>query len=834
MKKVTFNRSTIATAVSTAILLSVPSAAYAEEAQASATEDKKIERIQVTATHRSVSQEELPFNISSVQGEEIEGLAIVDNAELLRNVAGITVVDRGQRNGGTTNSMIIRGLNVESGTPDDVGESTVPTVSTYVDSTPIFANFLLKDIERVEILRGPQGTLYGSGSLGGTVRYIMNKPDADLTEGSFKLDLSQTDGSDGQNLGFDAMYNMPVGETSALRFVMSHVDQDGIIDAPNLYQLDDNGIPLVKDDAGNCKSVSDGSLTSQQVTFNGACYESKDDIDSVEMTYFKVAFATELTDDINLLITHHIQSDEVGGRRAVTNGADYYGNEYGEYENGLTALEPSERDVSLTSLEIEADLGFATLTSSSSVYDHDGSGWRDNTSLWVTDRTGGAGFTNWFDILYTGNPRPLAHVEAGFEDEAIIQEFRLVSNTDESDSIDWIVGAYYMDQERTTTNFSHLRGLEEYGFACIDVGASCASDGSWWAGVDAINDMDFSYIRKETFEDMALYGELTYKFSKQFRVTAGVRWFDNELTNETSTFFAFLQPEDIPFVEYPTQSEDDILMKLNISYDISDQTMLYATYSEGFRRGGSNAIPDSGPFAEYRPETVSLYEKDTVENYEIGIKGYTDNITYSADIFMVDWDQPQLNTSTAWWAFFMAQNGESAESSGVELEMNAQLSSSLNLNIGYAFVESELSDDLIAPQYENVIAESGARLPGVAEHTFSMSLKHMTNLTDEVEMVSRISGYYQSDSVNSVVESSSIYDEFDGFTIFNASVTFVMDNWATSLYMKNISNEEGVTASYPDSYLSTDTGVFENYYGNNQRDYIARPRTIGATLSYQF
>ncbi|WP_448213164.1 TonB-dependent receptor [Colwellia sp. MEBiC06753] len=831
MKTQTFNKSLVASAITSALVFSVYSmSVHAEEN----TSEAEIERIQVTATHRTSTIDELPFNISAVSGKDIESRNILDNSELVRNFAGITLIDKGPRNSGTANSMIIRGINVEGGfSGADVGQSTVPTVSTYVDSTPVFANFLLKDIQRVEVLRGPQGTLYGSGALGGTVRYISNRPDADLMEGSVKADFGQTDGSDGNNMAFDGMFNLPITDKTAVRIVVSHVDNDGIIDQVNLYQVDDGGVPLVQADNGDCVPVA-GSLTAQELTFNGACYRSKKDVDSVEQTYVKAALGSELTDNVDLLLTYHHQSDEVGGRRAVTNGADYLGNEYGEYENGSTFLEPSERDVDLVSLEVVADLGFATLTSNTSSYTHEGSGWRDNTSLWVTDRTGGVGFTNWFDILYTGNPRPSAHVESGFEDEAIIQEFRLVSNTNDSDNIDWLIGAFYMDQDRKTTNFSHLRGLGEYGFACVEVGEDCAAFGSWWAGVPAVNDMDFSYIRKENFTDVAIYGELTYHLSDSFRATGGIRWFDNELTNKTATFFAYLQPEDIPFVPFEKQSESDTLFKFNVSYDVANNMTAYATYSEGFRRGGSNAVPTSGPFTELNPETVETYKKDTATNYELGIKGWTERVIYSADIYYVDWEDPQLNTGTAWWGFFIAQNGGAAESKGIELEANITLTDSLKLNVGYAYTDSELSEALIQPQTAGEIAPSGSRLPGVAEHTLSVAFNHTMSLTDSVDMATNLSAYYQSDTVNSVVPDSAIYDEFDGFTIVNANVQFYLDNWTLAVYAKNLTNEEGVTASYPATYWSTDTGVFENYYGNNQKDMIARPRTLGMSVSYQF
>jgi outer membrane receptor for ferrienterochelin and colicin len=261
--------------------------------------------------------------------------------------------------------------------------------------------------------------------------------------------------------------------------------------------------------------------------------------------------------------------------------------------------------------------------------------------------------------------------------------------------------------------------------------------------------------------------------------------------------------------------------------------MAYATYSEGFRRGGANAIPDQGFFAETNPDSVRFYKADTVQNYELGLKGGSERIRYAADVYYVDWSDPQLNTATADWGFFMAQNGEAAKTTGVELEAQVLLTDDLELNLGYAYVSAELSADLYAPQYGNLLATSGHRLPGTAENVVTAALTHSYTLSRGYNLMSRLSAYYQSDSINSV-QDNTLQDTFSGFTIWNASVAVQRDNWDVSLYMRNIGNEQGVTGSYPAAYMSTDTGIFENYYGNNQRQYITTPRTLGVRVSYHF
>lgn len=787
-----------------------------------------LEEILVTASRREQRIEDIPFNISAMDGSDIEDQNMVDNAELMRSFAGVSVIDRGFRNSGHVNSLIIRGVNVDNGANGDIALSAVSTVATYVDNTPLFANFLLKDIQRVEVLRGPQGTLYGSGALGGTVRYIMNRPDANQFDASVGLTYGQTEHSDGNNVSIDGMVNIPLSDTAAFRVSAGSVENDGVVDYVNLYQLE-GGKPVVMDDAGNCVSVFDSGLTNSEVAFNESCYTSKKDADDVSIKYARASLRFQPSDTFDIQFNYQWQEDEIGARRTITKGADYNGSVYnGNDQSGSTMLEPSEREATLASLDIEWDLGFATLTSSTSSYQHEGNGWRDNTSLWVTDR---GGFANWFDILYPGNPRPVAHVEAGFDEEALVQEFRLVSNDSDS-SIDWTVGAYYMDQDREVNNFSYLLGLNEYGDACTALGAACPDSGQWWMGVP-LSEIDFYYIRKEKFTDLALYGEVTWHVSDDWHITGGLRWFDNELKNSTAMDFPLFAGVVVPFNDFPTQDEDGVQFKLNVAYDINDSMMAYGTISEGFRRGGSNAIPATGFFAELNPTSVDAYKADTVRNYEVGIKGGTDRVRYSADIYYVDWQDPQLNTATVWWGFFMAQNGDSAETTGIEAEAQIALSDSLELSLGFGHSKAELSANLYQPQDGSLLALDGQRLPGTAENTATAALQHFLEMSNGLSLTTRLSGYYQSDSINSV-QNNTIQDKFGGFSLWNFQATLGNDNWSAALFVKNLGDEQGVTGNYPSAYMSTDTGTFENYYGNNQREYIATPRTIGLALKYNF
>ena len=267
-----FQKKSVAVAV-TAACMTMTTAPQAQEEEGSSS---LFEEIVVTATRRETSVQDIPYNISALSGDAMTQQNMVDQYDVLRSMHGVSVVDRGYRNAGTVNSIVIRGLNVDNGANGDIMLNAVPTVATYFDNTPMYANFILKDIERVEVLRGPQGTLYGSGALGGTVRYIGNKPDASGIDFGVSLDYGQTEGSTGNNTAGDLMFNFPMGEKAAIRANISRIDNDGIIDYVNAYQLNDAREPLVNVN-GTC--VDPRAATDTEVLENVGCFESVSDAD---------------------------------------------------------------------------------------------------------------------------------------------------------------------------------------------------------------------------------------------------------------------------------------------------------------------------------------------------------------------------------------------------------------------------------------------------------------------------------------------------------------------------------------------------------------------------
>ncbi len=790
-----FKKKTLALAVAAANTMMMPPAMAEEE---SARTENRMEEIVVTATRRESSVQDVPYNISAISGQFLEDANIVDNVDLMRAIPGVSVVDRGYRNSGVLNPIMVRGLNIDGSALGDYALNTVPTVSTYVNDTPVYANFVLKDIRRVEVLRGPQGTLYGSGSLGGTVRYIMNEPSVEGLEVQVNTSVSQTEGSDGINLSYDGILNLPLGDSAALRLMAGVLDYDGITDYVNVYVLDANGIP-----------VAPGGILSTE-----AAYRSVEDADDVDIKYGRISLLLQPSDNFRAVLAYQAQSDDIGGRRQRTSGVDGFGRAYGKYENGSIQLEPSSRDVELASAEIDIDLGFATLTSSSSWYDHEGDSISENTGFYAQ-----IGFLP----FYYNYPRPMASAARTYENSAFVQEVRIASSGD--NRIDWVAGVYYMDQDLNATQMSFLRGFQAWWNAADVFGVGSPLNESF-----VLNENDFDYERDENYKETAFFGELTYHVSDTFRVTGGLRYFDNQFTNNTRmgvglySFFSIV--DNATFKD----KEDDVLFKVNASWDISDHRMLYATISEGYRRGGSNAVPLSGTFAE--DPGFQKFRSDTVTNYELGIKGTGDSVRFTAALFYVDWKDIQVNTATTNWAFFAAVNGDSARTAGLELEMDGYLTDRLHYNLGYALVDAELTDDVLSPT-GGVLALDGARLPGTAKHTLNLSADHTSSLYG-MRWVNRLGGYYQSSTRNAVNADLTTPGRFnvklDSFFLVDASSTLESQNWRFSFWMKNIFNEDGVTGLFTNAYMGTRPD--QNYFGNGSKEFISLPRTIGLSVSY--
>ena len=807
-----FNKTKIALAVAMA------SSILPYTNQASADESATLEEIVVTATRREMNASDIPFNISAITGDEIEAANITDVQELMRAMPGITVADGGGRFAENNNVITIRGLNVDPSATDRRFLSD-PTVSTYVGDTPVFANFVLKDIKRVEAMRGPQGTLYGSGSLGGTVRFVMNEPSTEEFEARIDTSIGTTSSSPGQNFSADIMLNIPLSDELAFRFSSGIIDNDGVIDYANVYATDTDGIPLAE---------------GGDIAYGKPIYTNNKQADTVDVDYSKAALKWTPNDDFEATLTYMNQKGDYGGRRQVTSGPDGWGEYYGDYEIGAVINEPSSNESEFTSLEMTYDLGFATLSSSTSQYDRSYEGISDNTGFFAAK-----GWLYWYGYGYM--PRPAMAAERQNSEKAFVQELRLVSNGDQN--VDWTIGAFYMDQEASAAQQTRARGFQEWWAAAsgpVPYQGYLADPPYSYIGLyyNPDSNITFDWTHDRAFTDFALFGEVTWNLSEKLAATVGARYFDNEDKVTSQTSFPIFYVYN-PTIE-DTQEDSDTLLKFNLAWDYSENTMMYGTISEGYRRGGTNAAPVRPDESFPNDPEWSSFGSDTVMNYEVGIKSQLDRLNYTMSAFYVDWSDPQVNVATPSGAYYAVANGNSASSKGIETEFNWAFSDAITMFGGYTYVDASLSNDLYLHDASDLTsgkselrATNGAQLPGTPKNTINIGAKHEQILDSGLLLITRVDGYYQSDVENSILNIDPDWaTTLDGFDLWFMSTTLVADHWTASLVAKNLFNERGTVATYKEEYMTSD--VVNGFYGTGQKDFITAPRTITLKASYRF
>jgi iron complex outermembrane recepter protein len=813
IKLSTSARSPIAAAVIAALASTAAHAQTATQAASGGTAANtggSLQEVIVTARRRPENVLDVPYNISVVSGSDIQDNNILDNAELMRDIPGVSDIDRGDRNASVTNGIRIRGMNVDSSALGDYAVSAAATVSTYVNDTPIFANFLLTDINRVEVLKGPQGTLYGSGALAGTVRYILNDPQIGKFDGDASISGSKVSSSDQVGGSGTLTLNLPLGDTTAVRFTVTHNQYPGETDYRNIYVLGANGIPI---------PPAGGTITSP-----GAVYQSVKDADYAHQTYARAAFKWQPSDVFNLTLSLTGQDDHFGGRRGTTLGDDGYGAPYQPNQIGAMELEPANRDVYLAALEASLDLGFATLTSSTSQYNHHGDITSDSTGFYAQN--------NWWAEFYYNYPRPLESAVRSYGDKAAIEELRLVSKP--GNLFDYVVGAFYQNQSLYSTQNSIMVGFQQWW------------DAAFPAYADAVvGDQDFTYDQQEHFRDAALYGELTWHITQDLELTGGLRTFsDRDEVNEHQTAGLFASIYNAA-ESSGVSATNKTIFKGNLSWRFAPDNRIYATVAQGYRRGGSNGIPTTGYFAE-SPAWLT-YRPDTDIDYEVGVKGEVGRFTYTADVFYTDWQNPQINTATTNWGFFAVQNVSKAVSKGFELQLASNIGDNFHYNFGYVYDDARLAADAVSADGVYIINTSGAQLPGAPENQFNLGLDYHVPLVDRA-LTLRTDVYWQSSTEDTLFSSKvdlnavpppnpyygqpKFYYPMPGFWIWNASATYPIGSWSVTAWIKNITNSQAFTGVYTQAYMGTSPA--QNFYGNDSKALNALPRTVGLTLNLKF
>jgi outer membrane receptor protein involved in Fe transport len=782
----------------------IPGFAFAQATD----EAKRLDTVTVTATRRAESVQQVPLNITALAGENLREEGISSLVDIGRSVPGLFVLDQGGR---TSNQIIVRGLNADPvAASEALGNGGGGTVATYVGEIPLYVDLRLDDIERVEVLLGPQGTLYGAGTLGGAIRYIPKRPSFDAPAFQARgsgYGLSESDGI-GYTSGFTA--NFPINETFALRASVDYLDDPGFIDYN--FVLREPGVSDPEPDFTDPAAVA-------------ANLRREEDADYQETLSGRVGLRWQPNESFDANLTYYYQDQEVGGRtqnHEVAFGTD-------RYESAHRYLEPNDRENQLTALEIVADLGFAELTSATGYSKYDELGQRDQTDLLIT-----------LEYSYEAFPSFSAFTREDQTEDTFNQELRLVSTND--GPLNWIVGGFYnsLDVEAISQEFTP--GYPEY------------------LGGNRPDNLEYISVNKTELEEMAFYGELGYEITDQWQITVGARWYDYDLDTRDAidlplfnSIFGDAGPNDINLdFQRGGQSDSGSLFKFNTSYQFTDDLMGYFTVSEGYRIGNSNGVapcPDPLPpnqIACALPDELQ-YFPDQTTNFELGLRSqWLDRrLTVNAAVYFIDWEDPQLAGTTDNANLPIILNGKGAESSGLEVSFDALLTSQLTLRGSFAFTNAELSENapallntIVPPGFSprvDIDGRAGDRLPGSPEQQGNLFLTYDTSVGDNLDL--RLN--YGVNAIGDILTRTGNRadgERLGGFALHNASAVVRGINWSVQLYAENLLDKyavTGVRSSRP--YVQTvsdengDPVTVRRYYHD-----VLRPREIGLRFTYDF
>ena len=823
----------------------------AAQAQSPPPRSDTLEEIVVTAQRRTQNVQDIPYNISVVGAEDLARTGTTGINQLAHIVPGLTSVDAGPATRGNTNDLTLRGLRTDgpggagnNGT--DVPAQTVNSVSTYFGETPVFFPIALHDIERVEVLRGPQGTLYGSGAQAGTIRFIPKRPTFDAFGGEVSAGGSFTTGANGKGNGnIDAVLNMPLSARLALRVVAGNERLAGFINQVALWQRDGTGpyAPATRSDPNDLFSgpvlgpKRKGTNNSDQMYARAALRWQPADAWDVQLDYLHQHTQVDDVQTSNPTYPGCVVNLAIGQDCGTPPDPRFPTSAFtvpagGTYDATNAALQPYDDKLDLVSLVGTIDLGLATFTSATSVY-------RDRSQA-TTEIVGNfviPGVLNYLDAYsayYHNYPRPLALETTPVNENSFTQEMRLVSN--HGVKFDFVVGVFYRNQRVSSDTRQYLTGATDF----IQAVNGFPPTGN----AAAFPDLEFRYDRETRFVDEALFGELTFHATSAWQFTAGARFFRQTFDGKAVE----LIPLADPVTDYgPTvhQSVNDHVIKLNSSYELNAATKIYATYSEGFRRGGANALPNSGGYKSL--DAYQTFAPDLAKNYEIGLKGtaFGQRLRYSADAFLIDLDNFQFalaNLSGIPGTF----NGRTARSKGTELEVQARITNRLSATFGHAYTDATVTKALqlfdwgYCPDYKDtcqlVSLQPGAGLPGVPKQTLSAALDYQMPLaraSGALWSINYHADFVYRDSAGSVIDPlSRSYFVIPSSTMANGSVTLAAAaRWNCTLFVNNLTNQAGYSGGRGTAKDPATQSPLPNFTATRV---VARPRTIGLRVGYKF
>ena len=699
----------------------------ASRALAQETSESILEEIIVTAAKRGDQNlQSVPVTITAFSSESLQQRALNNIEDISLYTAGMDL--QKQAPGRTT--VIIRGVSlgfVTSSEPQNRSTTGIYLNDVAFDQNGQNPDPDLFDLERVEVLKGPQGSLFGSSAMAGAVRYVTKRPEVNAFSSRFVGDYSNT--TDGGNSNaIRGVVNIPiVDDTFAARLMAYQVDNGGWID--NI------------------------------VTGNS-------DINTDKSTGARLSLYLQPTESFAADWMIQIQDMAVGHNPTATVG------DHGVYGTGpenrdlfqtLSLMEGTwDDEILLSTLELNWDLNWGTLTSVTGYVDREFQRSVPSTMYEI-------GF-NFFG-LQLQNP---FFVDPWFS-KKFSQELRV--STSLSEAIDLTAGVYYSDGE---VQYGTYAGGDSWDdFVANVIGIPAAALGC----VPEFPDHAFCGFQNNTEKQLAFFGEFDIYLSDRLTLTAGGRWFDYDQH--------FYEPYAGFFNSGPTVgdrrfSEDGFNPKVSIGYQASEDMLWFASAAKGFRMGGVDdplpALCDADLAGVGLTDYTGVYDSDSLWTTEAGVKNTLNSgrMTLNGSVFYTEWDDIQTGEFLPTCGFRITQNAGQQEVTGIEFATTFAVTDGLQIQINGNYTNSELSTDAPA-----VGGSKGDRAPFIPEYTFNGIVDYQRELSGDLQGFFLLSASYKADSYNTYDRDFLIPSQVVG----NVRLGVRTDRYSATLYVNNFSDE---------------------------------------------
>ena len=717
--------------------------------------DNTLEEIVVTANKRgAVSLQDTAGSISAITADTLERTLVEGFEDYIKMVPGLTSVSSGPGQ----SQVVIRGVNAVRIIHN--APQTRSLAGLYIDEMPISVagynpDLGVVDIERIEVLRGPQGTLYGASSMAGTIRVVTAKPDTEEFSGNFGANVSHTEEGD-INHRVKASVNVPISDRVAMRLNAYNTSKGGFID---------NVAPGMEEEDYNSEEIYGGRA--------------------------QIAYYGDKLNAVVAIMYNDLESDGPPDEYLPSPDDPIIGAVSKEFETVKLVQDFYSQEFFAFNFNLDYDLGPVLFTSATSYFDMEIAKSLDDT---------------YRVLAVTPIRAPWSDYQAWDTSESVIQEIRLSSNYDSR--LEWLIGGYYEANDREFLQTQPTPGLNAFfngAPPCPTLTGPCFG---------AVADSVFDGTTIIDSEQFAVFGEATFHFTDALRLKLGFRYFDYE--NDAYIFGSGVANGGVT-IDEDIIKQDDWVPKVEISFDVSEDHMVYATYSEGFRLGGINGfIPEV-----CRAEVTALgsswnapFNSDSLENYEIGAKtSWLDNrLSANLAVYYNEFDDIQTNVPLN-CGFFQMLNSGKIENTGFEGDFTFLASEALTLQFGFAYVDSE-----VATSIPGVNAD-GDEPPYIPEFTASGSVDYGIPLGNG-------SGFIRADvrhvgSSGNEFSSQPTISTLPSYTIVDLTLGYDINNWSLSVFARNLFDDDVITNIDPDRV---------------QPEQLSRglPRTIGVGVTMNF